>query len=93
MASEEWDDMVLVGRVARAHGNKGQVIVNPETDFPEERFQPGHELFTLRGGSVQALRVEAVRFQRGRPIVGIEGIGSITAAETEGHRVTVEFRD
>ncbi|MGE5815987.1 MAG: hypothetical protein ACM36C_15970, partial [Acidobacteriota bacterium] len=31
----DWDALVLVGRVARAHGNKGQVIVNPETDFPE----------------------------------------------------------
>ena len=29
-----WDDMALVGRIARAHGIRGQVIVNPETDFP-----------------------------------------------------------
>ena len=27
------DDLLLVGRVARAHGIRGQVIVNPETDF------------------------------------------------------------
>ena len=42
------DDLLLVGRVARAHGNKGQVIVNPETDFPEERFAAGHELIRQR---------------------------------------------
>jgi 16S rRNA processing protein RimM len=77
----EWDVMVVVGRVARPHGRHGQVVVNPETDFLEARFQPGKVLFALRGGSVEALRVEAVRFQRGRPIVGIDGIGSITAAE------------
>ena len=41
----KWDEMALVGRIARAHGIRGQVIVNPETDFPEERFQPGAELF------------------------------------------------
>ena len=34
-----------VGRIARAHGNRGQVIVTPDTDFPETRFQPGAELF------------------------------------------------
>ena len=45
-----WDEMALVGRIARAHGIRGQVIVNPETDFPEERFQPGAELFVERGG-------------------------------------------
>ena len=40
--------MAVVGRIARAHGIRGQVIVNPETDFPEERFQPGAELFVNR---------------------------------------------
>ena len=46
----KWDEMALVGRIARAHGIRGQVIVNPETDFPEDRFQPGAELFIERGG-------------------------------------------
>ena len=31
----------MVGRIARAHGIRGQVIVNAETDFPDERFRPG----------------------------------------------------
>ena len=39
------------GAIARAHGIRGQVIVNPETDFPDERFQPGAELFIERGGT------------------------------------------
>jgi ribosomal 30S subunit maturation factor RimM len=33
--------LLLVGRVARAHGIRGQVIVNPETDFMEDRFRVG----------------------------------------------------
>ena len=40
----DWDVMAVVGRVARPHGIRGQVIVNPETDFPGERVQPGAEL-------------------------------------------------
>jgi ribosomal 30S subunit maturation factor RimM len=31
-----WDDAVLVGVVARTHGNRGEVIVNSMTDFPED---------------------------------------------------------
>ena len=35
--------MVLVGRIARPHGLRGDVVVNPETDFVEERFRRGRD--------------------------------------------------
>jgi 16S rRNA processing protein RimM len=74
--------MVLVGIVARTHGNRGQVIVNLETDFPEDRFKAGATLFARRAnGPIETLRVTSVRFQQGRPILGIDGIGSIDDAE------------
>jgi len=56
--------MALVGRIARPHGIRGQVIVNPETDFPEDRFQAGAELFIERGGLVEVLKVTTARFHR-----------------------------
>jgi 16S rRNA processing protein RimM len=77
-----WDDMALVGRVARAHGTRGQVIVNLDTDFPETRFQPGAELFIERNGKLEALRLTTVRFQRERPVIGIDGIETMNDAET-----------
>jgi 16S rRNA processing protein RimM len=76
-----WEDMALVGRIARAHGNRGQVIVNSETDFPDERFRPGAELFIERGGSVTALTLTSVRFQNGRPVLGIAGVDTMDDAE------------
>jgi 16S rRNA processing protein RimM len=76
-----WAQMALVGRIARAHGNRGQVIVNLDTDFPEARFRPGAELFTMRGGVVDTLRLTAVRFQGGRPVIGVAGVETIEAAE------------
>jgi 16S rRNA processing protein RimM len=76
-----WDDMALVGRIARAHGIRGQVIVNPETDFPGDRFRQGAELFIRRNGVIEALTLTAVRFQRGRPVVGFGGIESANDAE------------
>jgi 16S rRNA processing protein RimM len=77
----DWAKMAVVGRIARAHGIRGQVIVNLETDFPETRFRPGAELFTERGGVVDRVRVTTVRFQRDRPVIGIEGVNTMNDAE------------
>jgi 16S rRNA processing protein RimM len=76
-----WDDMAIVGRVARVHGLRGQVVVNPETDFPESRFGPGRVVYRARDGAAEPLRVASLRLHRGRPIVGFEGIDSIDQAE------------
>ena len=73
--------MVLVGRIARAHGNRGQVVVDPATDFPEERFKSGSVLHTCRGGTTESMTVENVRFHRGRPVIGFAGIDTMDAAE------------
>ncbi len=74
--------MAIVGRIARAHGIRGQVIVNPETDFPDERFQPGAELFVERGGKIDRLTITSARFHRERPVSGIAGIETMNDAET-----------
>ena len=73
--------MIVVGRVARAHGRRGEVIVNLETDFPEQRFRPGGVVYVSSGESGRALSIEGVRFQSGRPVVVFEGIGTIADAE------------
>ena len=73
--------MAVVGRIARAHGNRGQVIVNLETDFPEERFRQGAELFIERSGRIEPLRLAAVRYQNARPVLTIEGVGTMDDAE------------
>lgn len=76
-----WDDMALVGRIARTHGLRGEVIVNLETDFPDERFYPGAELFVARGAVMTRLTLAGVRFHQGRPIIAVTGIDSIDAAQ------------
>ena len=73
----DWDDMVLVGRIARPHGLKGHVVVKPETDFVERRFAPGSRMWTRRAGVVESLTVASSRLQGARPIVGFEGFESV----------------
>jgi 16S rRNA processing protein RimM len=75
------DALILVGVVARPHGLRGHVIVNPETDFAEERFAPGAAVLVDTGGQLRPLTVANLRFHQGRPIIGFEGIDSVEAAE------------
>lgn len=77
----EWDGMAVVGRIARSHGIRGAVVIDPETDFPESRFACGREVFVQVGGAITALRVRDARMQRGRVVVGFDQVGSIEAAE------------
>lgn len=79
--SMTWAEMVVVGRVARSHGNKGEVVINLETDFPERRFQNGNVLYGLVDGEAKPFLIEGVRFHGGRPVVGLKGIDSMNAAE------------
>lgn len=88
--------MAAVGRIGRAHGIRGQVLINLETDFPHERFHPGAELFARRPGglgAIETMTITTARFQRGRPVIGFEGVddmnGAMSLAGTE-LRVPVE---
>ncbi len=76
-----WGEMVLIGRIAKPHGLKGQVVVNPETDFVDERFAPGSQMWTRLAGAVEVLTVATSRVQGGRPIVGFDGFATIEDVE------------
>jgi 16S rRNA processing protein RimM len=79
MADALWDDLVVVARVARTHGRRGEVILNPETDFPEERFRMGQ---SFRASDRAApLIVRSVWFHKSRPVVGFEGVDTMNDAE------------
>jgi 16S rRNA processing protein RimM len=74
-----WDEMAVVGRIARPHGIRGQVVVNLETDFPHERFHPGAEFF-VNGSTSDRLVIATVRFHNERPIIGFEGVTDMNQA-------------
>ena len=73
--------MVLVGRIARPHGIRGQVVVNPETDFVEERFVAGATMWTRSDRGEEALTIRSARVQNGRPVVLFDGFASIDDVE------------
>lgn len=69
---------VVVGRIGKAHGIRGEVTVEVRTDEPELRFRPGGALLTDSGGN---LVVSSVRPHGGGLIVAFEGISDRTTAE------------
>ena len=76
-----WDSMVLVGRVARPHGIRGHVVVNPETDFVAERFYAGAEMRTRLKGHETTLRITDARVEGRRPILAFDGYVTVEGAE------------
>lgn len=70
-------EQVVVGRIVRPHGVRGEVVVDVRTDEPEQRFQPGTEYRTRDG----ILRAETVRWHKGRPMLTLEGVRGREAAE------------
>lgn len=79
------DDLLLIGRVLKAHANDGEAKVAPETDDPA-RFEPLERVYLGRTpGQAAPRRVEGVRHQTTKrgPLVllKLDGVDDRAAAE------------
>jgi 16S rRNA processing protein RimM len=71
---------LVVGRIGRAHGIKGEVSVEVRTDEPERRLAPGAVLAT-DPASTGPLTIATGRVQSGRLMLRFEGVTDRTGAE------------
>ncbi|MCX4789683.1 MULTISPECIES: ribosome maturation factor RimM [unclassified Streptomyces] len=71
---------LVVARIGRAHGIKGEVTVEVRTDEPELRLAPGAVLATEPAGA-GPLTIETGRVHSGRLLLRFEGVRDRTAAE------------
>jgi 16S rRNA processing protein RimM len=71
---------VIVGRIGRAHGIKGEVGVEVRTDEPDRRFPDGGVLTTV-SQPPRTLTITSTRWHSGRLLVRFEGVGDRGAAE------------
>ncbi len=74
---------LVVARVGRAHGIRGEVTVEVRTDAPEERFVPGVRLHVTGGGAGvgDVLTVASVRDHNGTLLLTFDGVADRSAAE------------
>ncbi|MGW3651843.1 ribosome maturation factor RimM [Streptomyces sp. NPDC000878] len=71
---------LVVARVGRAHGIKGEVTVEVRTDEPELRLPPGAVLAT-DPATAGPLTIETGRVHSGRLLLRFEGVRDRTGAE------------
>lgn len=71
---------LVVGRIGKPHGIRGELTVEVRTDAPEIRFAPGSVLVT-DPARVGPITVEAVRWHSGRLLLRVVGVHDRTAAE------------
>ncbi|MEV0001991.1 ribosome maturation factor RimM [Micromonospora sp. NPDC050980] len=82
--------LLVVGRIGKPHGIRGEVTVEVRTDEPEARFAPGSVLVTEPGavptepGAWRVppkLTVESARWHQGRLLVAFSGVPGRDVAE------------
>ncbi|MFS4094823.1 ribosome maturation factor RimM [Streptomyces sp. AF1A] len=71
---------LVVARIGRAHGIKGEVTVEVRTDEPELRLAPGAVLAT-DPASAGPLTIVSGRVHSGRLLLRFDGVGDRNAAE------------
>ncbi len=76
---------LVVGRVVKAHGVRGELVVEVRTDSPEQRFAPGARLLGRVGKGVEAIDrdvvVDAARDHSGRLLVRLGGVSDRDGAD------------
>ena len=72
---------LVVGRIGRAHGVRGEVVIEVRTDDPDTRFAAGTKIAT-DPESAGPLTVERTRWHSGRLLARFAGIGDRHAAES-----------
>ena len=79
---------VIVARIARPHGIRGGLLLEPETDHAEALFRAGRRLDLVGDGARadgalrhRALTVERARLHAGRWLVEVREVADRTAAE------------
>jgi 16S rRNA processing protein RimM len=86
---------VIVGRIGRPHGIRGEVVIGVRTDEPDLRFAVGATLDAAERADENAggaqLTVAAARWHSGQLLVAFAGVTDRTAAaELTGRWLTVD---
>jgi 16S rRNA processing protein RimM len=77
---DDTTDTVVVGRIGRPHGVRGEVTVEVRTDDPDLRFAPGAVLRT-EPADRGPLTIAGCRWHREVLLLAIDGVESREAAE------------
>ncbi|WP_197373769.1 ribosome maturation factor RimM [Mycolicibacterium baixiangningiae] len=74
---------LVVGRVVKAHGVTGELVVDVRTDDPDSRFTPGTQLRgrPSKGGAERHFVIDTARPHGGRLLVRLDGVADRASAD------------
>jgi 16S rRNA processing protein RimM len=91
------DDLLIVARVRRAHGVKGELLVAVETDRPKHVFRPGRILHLAdqrANPTGRTLRLDRMRPITGGALLKLDGVESREGADAlRGHTLMMSAGD
>ncbi len=74
-------ELVLIGRVVKPQGRRGEVLVHPLSDRPDRFPTLAGAFLTGPGGEAREIRVTSSWPHKGRHVLKLEGVDSIDEAE------------
>ncbi|MBS4726900.1 ribosome maturation factor RimM [Mycobacterium sp. SM1] len=86
---------LLVGRVVKAHGISGAIVVEVRTDEPKDRFMPGNTVRVKGSGDQErSYVIDAVQEHGGRLLVRLAGVSDRAAADAlRGSSFVIDSED
>jgi 16S rRNA processing protein RimM len=79
--TERFSEMVAIGRVVKPQGRKGEVLTESHSDRPD-RFPSLRRAYRAGpGGAAEEVRITSCWPHKGRYVLKLEGVDSISAAE------------
>lgn len=73
-------DFLIIGRIIKPHGIKGEVSVNVMTEFPE-RFDAMQQVFLGDEHSAKEMNIASIRWSNNKVLIRFEGFADRTAVE------------
>lgn len=74
-------EKIIIGRVQKPFGVKGEVKVHPLTDFVEERFKVGETVYFTLDNKIQMLEMESIRNHQGSLLIKFKGLNNLNDVE------------
>lgn len=82
-STEESQEYIRVGRILKPHGIDGELVVDPSTGFPDERFNHGDVLMVADDMEIsRSITCEAYRWHQDRILLNCQDIDDRDEAET-----------
>lgn len=74
-------EYICIGKIINTHGIRGELKIQSLSDFDEERYQKGNEIFIAYENTYLPFKVKSYRRHKGYPLIAFENNEDINQVE------------